>query len=130
MLVSLNDVLEKSGQAIQQFVTHGAIGEGYAWPTVNNGVIELDKNKLNNFPVTSIQIEFNSPALIGSFYAMGRPITYQDLRIQPARHLLPRGIRTPIPNAISKQQSGSHRLRAVTGQDRSRWLRAGCRRCG
>ncbi len=115
ILGSLNDALQKSGQSINQFVQNGSIGEGYAWPAYVDGQIILDPIKLNNYPITSLQVEFSSPIALSTLYAMGRPISNQDNKIQAPRHLFPLKFNTPRPIPISKQQSPENNYYASFG---------------
>lgn len=118
-LASLNDLIEKSGQAIQHYIHNGSAGEGFAFPLWNelDKKIELDGNKLKNYPITSIQIETNAPVFISTAYAMGRPLFYEpkDMELHPSRHLLPNAIKTPRINPLSKQQSPEQNYYACFG---------------
>lgn len=110
---SLSDKLQQSGRAIEQYVNMSAPGEGYAFPKLTSEYVvdkntydvsvELDQDKLKMRGVKYLQIELQGFGEISSFYAMGRPIDFDNPnRVDPPRHLLINSFIIPVLNTLNR----------------------------
>lgn len=104
---SLNDTLNKSGRAIDQYIHLGGAGEGYAFPIIQNGLVVMDEANLYDLPVTHCQIDIIGAAPLYSICAYGRPANRQEIdtnkytrTLVAPRKLWPYSIHAPITDPL------------------------------
>ena len=108
-LSTINDALEQSGAAIEQYIQpRPSGGGGYAWPVESNGSVSLDPYKKRDIPINSIQLEVEGLAAFSSLSCYGRPVvrntngqTAFNALVEAPRLLLPYEIQTPIPSPVN-----------------------------
>ncbi|QED24177.1 hypothetical protein [Spiroplasma citri] len=87
---SVNDHLSKSGMAIWQKIQHGAIGEGYFFPRIINGVVDYDPVLAEDVGVKWIDLKVLGLTAFSSLTVIGRPIKSGQInkRVYQPRDLL------------------------------------------
>lgn len=113
----INNLFDLERINISQIVSFSAPGEGYAWPQFNrsinddkNYIVELDSNKLENRPITRVQIELDNPGAISNVMFIGRRIdegTDQDQTLNEWGFLLNYEFKRAVGNPYSGVYSPS-----------------------
>ncbi len=87
---SVNDQLSKSGMAIWQKIQHGAIGEGYFFPRIINGVVDYDPALAKDIGVKWIDLKVLGLTAFTSLTMIGRPVKAGQIntRVYQPRDLL------------------------------------------
>uniref|UniRef100_UPI0015E12D02 hypothetical protein n=1 Tax=Spiroplasma melliferum TaxID=2134 RepID=UPI0015E12D02 len=87
---SVNDQLSKSGMAIWQKIQHGAIGEGYFFPRIINGVVDYDPELAKDMGVKWIDLKVLGLTAFTSLTMIGRPVKAGQIntRVYQPRDLL------------------------------------------
>ncbi|ALA97632.1 P123 [Spiroplasma kunkelii CR2-3x] len=87
---SVNDHLSKSGMAIWQKIQHGAIGEGYFFPRIIDGVVDYDPTLAKDIGVKWIDLKVLGLTAFTSLTVIGRPIKTGQInkRVYQPRDLL------------------------------------------
>ncbi|AXF97021.1 hypothetical protein [Spiroplasma phoeniceum] len=87
---SVNDHLSKSGMAIWQKIQHGAIGEGYFFPRIINGIVDYDPVLAEDVGVKWIDLKVLGLTAFSSLTVIGRPIKSGQInkRVYQPRDLL------------------------------------------
>lgn len=87
---SVNDQLSKSGMAIWQKIQHGAIGEGYFFPRIINGVVDYDPALAKDMGVKWIDLKVLGLTAFTSLTMIGRPVKAGQIntRVYQPRDLL------------------------------------------
>lgn len=106
---SLDDKLQQSGYAVEQYINYAAPGEPYAKPVIEyleNGTKEiiLDPNCLNVSGIKYIQIELEGANALSGVQVQGRDIVYADNGKQifyANKFLLPQKFVLPQNNNLS-----------------------------
>ena len=105
--VSVNDVIKKSGLAVNQYIQNGGPGEPYAFPTIEPGTnkLILDTDRLIPLPITHAQVYIYGTSAVSNFVFMGRPINVQpenvNYKIEAPRLIFPYKFQAPIYDQIS-----------------------------
>lgn len=79
---SINDRLQQSGQTTQGFIQYGGPGSGYAFPTIINGNVTVNKTLMRNIGVRYTHRQFYGIEAISSISYFGRPIIQGERPIQ------------------------------------------------
>lgn len=91
--ISANDVISKSGLAINQYIQVSAPGDRCCVPTVQNKLIVCDKEYLKYRPITHVQISLFGNVAFSSIVFMGRPATVSQVqtewKIEAPRFIFP-----------------------------------------
>ena len=110
---SLDDKLQQSGYAVEQYINYAAPGEPYAKPIIEyleNGSKEiiLDPNCLNVSGIKYIQIELEGANALSGVQVQGRDIVYADSGKQifyANKFLLPQKFVLPQSNNLSTKST-------------------------
>ena len=110
---SLDDKLQQSGYAVEQYINYAAPGEPYAKPIIEyleNGSKEiiLDPNCLNVSGIKYIQIELEGANALSGIQVQGRDIVYADNGKQifyANKFLLPQKFVLPQSNNLSTKST-------------------------
>ncbi len=110
---SLDDKLQQSGYAVEQYINYAAPGEPYAKPIIEyleNGSKEiiLDPNCLNVSGIKYIQIELEGANALSGVQVQGRDIVYSDTGKQifyANKFLLPQKFVLPQNNNLSTKST-------------------------
>ena len=110
---SLDDKLQQSGYAVEQYINYAAPGEPYAKPIIEyleNGSKEiiLDPNCLNVSGIKYIQIELEGANALSGVQVQGRDIVYSDTGKQifyANKFLLPSKFVLPQNNNLSTKST-------------------------
>lgn len=110
---SLDDKLQQSGYAVEQYINYAAPGEPYAKPIIEyleNGSKEiiLDPNCLNVSGIKYIQIELEGANALSGVQVQGRDIVYADNGKQifyANKFLLPQKFVLPQSNNLSTKST-------------------------
>ena len=110
---SLDDKLQQSGYAVEQYINYAAPGEPYAKPVIEyleNGTKEiiLDPNCLNVSGIKYIQIELEGANALSGVQIQGRDIVYNEDGKQifyANKFLLPQKFVLPQSNNLSTKST-------------------------
>lgn len=111
ILSSVNDKLASSGQSLEQWIQKAEPGAGYAWPkeNANEHTWEIDIDKTQNNPITSVQIEVFGGGITTAPIIMGRRKNGKDdKKIEAPKHLAPYRMLIPQASQTSKTVAGSN----------------------
>jgi hypothetical protein len=101
---TLNNLLQNTGLSTRQYINYGSIGEGYAFPKVENGEVKLDSELIKDIGVDTIQIHFLNASIPISLIPIGRNIRSDDI-IENPRILLNYKLEPLIVSNIEIYQS-------------------------
>ncbi len=79
---SINDNLQASGQTTLGFINYGSPGSGYAFPTIENGIVTLNRILMRDIGVRYSHRQSYGLELLASCYYYGRPIIQGQEPIQ------------------------------------------------
>ncbi len=79
---SINDNLQASGQTTLGFINYGSPGSGYAFPTIENGIVTLNRTLMRDIGVRYSHRQSYGLELLASCYYYGRPIIQGQEPIQ------------------------------------------------
>lgn len=79
---SINDKLQASGQTTLGFINYASPGSGYAFPTIQNGIVTLNRTLMRDIGVRYAHRQSYGLELFASCYYFGRPIIQGQSPIQ------------------------------------------------
>lgn len=71
---SVNDRLDNTGQNITTFIQTAKPGDGYAFPTITNGVVGVDEQLIREIGVKYMGINTQAVMALSSVYCYGHPV--------------------------------------------------------
>lgn len=109
---SVNDNLNSSGMTIWQKVQHGAIGEGYFFPRIIDGVVDYDPILAMDKGVKAIDLKILGASVPCSLTVIGRPIKAGQIntRVYQPRDLLFSNELSSLPDTLLINSNASNVL--------------------